>query len=103
MQDVPLSIARLLRYGSTVHAASTVTTWTGGVRLAVAVELPDCPIRTPTPIASSNVATPAINAPLAPMAGRRRWLTRTRSVYPTGAGGGRANRAAPRRSPHSTQ
>src|SRR5664279_6147367 len=30
MQDVPLSIARLLTYGSTVHAASTVTTWTGG-------------------------------------------------------------------------
>jgi len=29
MQDVPLSIARLLRYGSTVHAPSTVTTWTG--------------------------------------------------------------------------
>ena len=34
MQDVQLSVARLLRYGSTVHGRSTVTTWTGdGVRL----------------------------------------------------------------------
>ena len=40
MQDVPLSIARLLTYGSTVHAASTVTTWTGdGVRTASFAEV----------------------------------------------------------------
>jgi len=33
MQDAQLSVARLLRYGSTVHADSTVGTWTGdGVR-----------------------------------------------------------------------
>jgi fatty-acyl-CoA synthase len=30
MQDTPLSIAQLLRYGSTVHGAGTVSTWTGG-------------------------------------------------------------------------
>jgi fatty-acyl-CoA synthase len=29
MQDAPLSIAQLLRYGSTVHGTSTVSTWTG--------------------------------------------------------------------------
>ncbi|WP_028847347.1 long-chain fatty acid--CoA ligase [Thermocrispum agreste] len=29
MQNVPLSIAQLLRYGSTVHGSSTVATWTG--------------------------------------------------------------------------
>jgi fatty-acyl-CoA synthase len=29
MQDVPLSVARLLRYGSTVHGGSTISTWTG--------------------------------------------------------------------------
>ncbi|MGH3518198.1 MAG: long-chain fatty acid--CoA ligase [Haloechinothrix sp.] len=29
MQDVPLSIAQLLRYGSTAHGASEVVTWTG--------------------------------------------------------------------------
>jgi fatty-acyl-CoA synthase len=40
MQDVPLSIARLLRYGSTVHGASTVRTWTGdGVRMATFAEV----------------------------------------------------------------
>ncbi len=34
MQDVPLSVARLLRYGSTVHGTSTISTWTGdGVRV----------------------------------------------------------------------
>ena len=33
MQDVPLTVSRLLEYGSRVHAASTVATWTGdGVR-----------------------------------------------------------------------
>jgi fatty-acyl-CoA synthase len=40
MQDVPLSIARLLTYGSTVHAESTVTTWTGeGTRTATFAEV----------------------------------------------------------------
>jgi fatty-acyl-CoA synthase len=40
MQEVPLSIARLLRYGSTVHAASTVSTWTGeGARRATYAEV----------------------------------------------------------------
>ena len=35
MQDVQLSIGRLLTYGSTVHSGSTVATWTGdGVRRA---------------------------------------------------------------------
>src|SRR5690606_5062635 len=29
MQDVPLSIGQLLRYGSSVHGTSTVATWTG--------------------------------------------------------------------------
>ncbi|GGO86179.1 fatty-acyl-CoA synthase [Nocardioides phosphati] len=29
MQDQPLSLSRLLRYATTVHARSTVTTWTG--------------------------------------------------------------------------
>src|SRR6478735_622787 len=29
MQDEPLSLATLLRYGSTVHAAAEVSTWTG--------------------------------------------------------------------------
>jgi fatty-acyl-CoA synthase len=29
MQDVPLLISRILRHGSTVHARSTITTWTG--------------------------------------------------------------------------
>ncbi|NYE48704.1 fatty-acyl-CoA synthase [Spinactinospora alkalitolerans] len=29
MQDVPLSIADLVRYGTTVHGGSTVVTWTG--------------------------------------------------------------------------
>ncbi|MFD7512792.1 long-chain fatty acid--CoA ligase [Streptomyces sp. NPDC059853] len=29
MQDVPLTVARMLRHGSTIHATSTVTTWTG--------------------------------------------------------------------------
>jgi fatty-acyl-CoA synthase len=33
MQDVPLSISRLLEHGSTVHGAASVATWTGdGVR-----------------------------------------------------------------------
>jgi fatty-acyl-CoA synthase len=40
MQDVPLSIARLLTYGATVHAESTVTTWTGeGARTASFAEV----------------------------------------------------------------
>ena len=40
MQEVPLSVARLLRYGTTVHAASTVSTWTGeGVRTATFAEV----------------------------------------------------------------
>ena len=29
MQDYPLTTARLLKYGSTAHGASTVATWTG--------------------------------------------------------------------------
>ncbi|MEU6080403.1 long-chain fatty acid--CoA ligase [Streptomyces sp. NPDC047108] len=29
MQDVPLTVSRILRHGSTVHAGATVTTWTG--------------------------------------------------------------------------
>ncbi|MFI1964543.1 long-chain fatty acid--CoA ligase [Streptomyces pathocidini] len=29
MQDVPLTVSRILRHGSTVHAGSHVTTWTG--------------------------------------------------------------------------
>ncbi|SDT69945.1 fatty-acyl-CoA synthase [Streptomyces sp. TLI_053] len=29
MQDVPLTVARILEHGSTVHARSTVTTWDG--------------------------------------------------------------------------
>jgi fatty-acyl-CoA synthase len=29
MQDVPLTVSRILRHGSTVHARSSVTTWTG--------------------------------------------------------------------------
>ncbi len=29
MQDVPLTVARILEHGSTVHAGSTVTTWDG--------------------------------------------------------------------------
>lgn len=29
MQDVPLSVARILEHGRTVHGRSTVTTWTG--------------------------------------------------------------------------
>ncbi|MGP3924586.1 long-chain fatty acid--CoA ligase [Streptomyces sp. 8N616] len=29
MQDVPLTVSRILRHGSTVHAGSYVTTWTG--------------------------------------------------------------------------
>ena len=40
MQDVPLSFARLVRYGATVHAGSTVTTWTGeGTRRATFAEI----------------------------------------------------------------
>ncbi len=30
MQDAPLSIATIIRYGSTVHAGSEVVSWTGG-------------------------------------------------------------------------
>ncbi|MEV4560001.1 long-chain fatty acid--CoA ligase [Kitasatospora sp. NPDC049285] len=30
MQDVPLTVARILQHGSTVHGRSTVTTWTEG-------------------------------------------------------------------------
>ncbi|MGW8378466.1 long-chain fatty acid--CoA ligase [Streptomyces sp. ODS28] len=30
MQDVPLTISRILTHGSTVHGSSTITTWTGG-------------------------------------------------------------------------
>ncbi|MFF7248730.1 long-chain fatty acid--CoA ligase [Embleya sp. NPDC008237] len=30
MQDVPLTIARIMRHGTTVHGASEVVTWTGG-------------------------------------------------------------------------
>ncbi|MCS0635114.1 long-chain fatty acid--CoA ligase [Streptomyces sp. LP05-1] len=29
MQDVPLTVTRLLRHGTTIHGRSTVTTWTG--------------------------------------------------------------------------
>ena len=40
MQEIPLSIARLLRFGTTVHATSTVSTWTGeGVRRATYAEV----------------------------------------------------------------
>ncbi len=40
MQEVPLSIARLLRFGATVHGTSTVSTWTGeGVRRATYAEV----------------------------------------------------------------
>ena len=40
MQEVPLSVARLLRFGSTVHGTSTVSTWTGeGVRRATYAEV----------------------------------------------------------------
>ncbi|MEC4018894.1 long-chain fatty acid--CoA ligase [Streptomyces sp. H27-D2] len=30
MQDVPLTVSRILRHGSTIHGRSQVTTWTGG-------------------------------------------------------------------------
>ena len=30
MQETPLSLATLLRYGTTVHGTSEVVTWTGG-------------------------------------------------------------------------
>ncbi|MFI5758152.1 long-chain fatty acid--CoA ligase [Streptomyces sp. NPDC051569] len=30
MQDVPLTVTRILRHGMTIHATSQVTTWTGG-------------------------------------------------------------------------
>ena len=40
MQDVPLSIATIVRYGTTVHGASEVITWTGdGVRRATYAEV----------------------------------------------------------------
>ena len=40
MQDVPLSIATIVRYGTTVHGASEVVTWTGdGVRRATFAEV----------------------------------------------------------------
>jgi fatty-acyl-CoA synthase len=40
MQDTPLSIAQLVRYGSTVHGASEVITWTGdGYRTETYAEL----------------------------------------------------------------
>ncbi len=29
MQDVPLTVARILEHGSTIHGRSTVTTWDG--------------------------------------------------------------------------
>lgn len=29
MQDVPLTVTRILRHGTTVHGSSQVTTWTG--------------------------------------------------------------------------
>jgi fatty-acyl-CoA synthase len=42
MQDIPLSIARLLTYGSTIHAASTVTTWSPeGTRTATFAQIGD--------------------------------------------------------------
>ena len=40
MQETPLSIATLVRYGTTVHASSEVLTWTGdGVRSATYAEV----------------------------------------------------------------
>ncbi|HEY4315356.1 MAG TPA: long-chain fatty acid--CoA ligase [Actinomycetes bacterium] len=40
MQETPLSLATLLRYGTTVHGTSEVVTWTGeGVRTATYAEL----------------------------------------------------------------
>jgi len=40
MQDAPLSVARLVRYGTTVHGGSSVSTWTGeGVRRRTYAEL----------------------------------------------------------------
>jgi fatty-acyl-CoA synthase len=40
MQDYPLTTARLLKYGSTAHGASTVATWTGdGVRTRTFAEV----------------------------------------------------------------
>src|SRR3954451_9860747 len=40
MQDAPLSIARLVRHGTTIHGGSTVETWTGdGFRSATYAEV----------------------------------------------------------------
>ena len=40
MQETPLSIATLVRYGTTVHGSSEVITWTGeGARSATYAEV----------------------------------------------------------------
>jgi len=40
MQDYPLTTGRLLRYGSTVHGTSTVSTWTGdGIRTSTYAQI----------------------------------------------------------------
>jgi hypothetical protein len=95
---VPLLVVPLL---AAPPLPAIVTTWAGG---ALALELlPERPISTPTPIASSSVPMPAINVLFA--------VSRLR-----GCGGGTAasrlccatpsmngNRGAPRRCPHSVQ
>lgn len=85
----------------------TVITWTGALAcFVVGVLLLSWPIRTPTPMARSSVATPVTSVAPVAIRGRRR--------LGAGAGGGgggassaatlaREKRALPRRSPQFTQ
>jgi hypothetical protein len=83
-------------------APATVTIWAGG--LLALVLLPERPISTPTPIASTSVAMMAISVLLTAMLGRRGGrpamgvFRARRSDSPING-----TRAGPRRCPHSTQ
>jgi hypothetical protein len=81
-------------------AAAVVPTTVTGVDVR-GLLMPLRPMRTPTPIAISSVAIPAIR--VAPSDGRRPW-DGERAASGAGCGvAARENRGSPRRSPHSRQ
>jgi hypothetical protein len=81
----------------------TVTTWTAAAGFELVV-LPERPIRTPTPSASSSVPTPAISEVVEDRRGRGGARVRTRVGPALRDVAGRDGSAeGPRRSPHCKQ
>src|SRR5438876_6529899 len=94
--------AAVVAVGVPAAPPPTVTTWTGAAAREGGAFWPDRPMRTPTPIASSSVPTPAMSAVLTPKREKREPCETTRSAR-TAAGCATGSRDCPRRWPHWTQ